>query len=307
MRALGLVAIAFALAFGGAAAQQSADPSADTSVARPAYARDAGPVVAIDSGHHNFHTMDGRYAPLAQVLRNDGYRVADHRAAFSAESLGRIRVLIVSNALDVSNVDKWDPPFPPAFTAPEIAAVKRWLEQGGSLLLIADHRPFADAAATLAQAFGFHFFSGVVSKDPPDDDIFTIRDGTLGNDAITRGRSEREKVTSVETFTGSAFTAPPGARAIITLPAGYAVHDCKLPCPPNVARMDAAGLLQGAVLKLGQGRVAVFGEAAMFSAQTITAPDRSFFRFGFNAPTAKQNKQFALNLLHWLSGTLPGG
>src|SRR5262249_21332591 len=145
------------------------------------------------------------------------------------ESLGRINVLIVSNALDASNEDKWEPPFPPAFAASEIAAVKRWVEEGGSLLLIADHRPFADAASTLAQAFGFHFFSGVVSKDPPDDDIFTIQDGTLRNDSVTRGRSEQEKVTSVQTFTGSAFTAPPGARSIITLPAGYAIHDCALP------------------------------------------------------------------------------
>ena len=305
MRALVLAIVVAVFAFGGVLAQQLADPDADLSVSHPAYSRDTGPVVAVDSGHHNFHTMDGRYAPLAQVLRNDGYRVIDHSTAFSAESLGSIKVLVVSNALDASNVDKWDPPFPSAFSAPEIATLKRWVEEGGSLLLIADHRPMADAAGTLAEAFGFHFFSGVVSKDPPGDDIFTIKDGTLGDDAITRGQSQQEGVTSVQTFIGSAFTAPPGARPIITLPAGYAVHDCMLPCPPNVARMNAAGLLQGSVLKLGLGRVAVFGEAAMFSAQTITAPDRPFFRFGFNAPTAGQNKQFVLNLLHWLSGTLP--
>jgi hypothetical protein len=27
---------------------------------------------------------------------------------------------------------------------------------------------------------------------------------------------------------------------------------------------------------------------------------------GFNAPTASQNAQFVLNVLHWLSGLLPG-
>jgi hypothetical protein len=305
MRAFVLAAVVAVCVSGGVLAQQLADPNADVSVARPEYTRDAGPVVAIDSGHHNFHTMDGRYAPLAQVLRNDGYRVRDHRTAFTAQSLSGIKVLIVSNALAASNVDNWNPPYPPAFSADDIAAVKHWVEQGGSLLLIADHRPMADAAATLAQALGFHFFSGVVSKDPPDDDIFTLRNGTLSDDAVTRGRSQQEAVTSVQTFTGSAFRAPPGARAIITLPAGYSMHDCILPCPPGVARTNATGLLQGAVLKLSKGRIAVFGEAAMFSAQTISAPDRPFFRFGFNAPTAKQNKQFALNLLHWLSGNLP--
>jgi hypothetical protein len=305
MRALALAAIVAVVTLGGALAQQLADPEADMSVARPAYSRDAGPVVAIDSGHHNFHTIDGRYAPLAQVLRNDGYRLRDHRTAFTAQSLANIKVLIVSNAQHASNVDNWAPPYPPAFTAADIAALKGWVDEGGSLLLIADHRPMADAANTLAQAFGFRFFSGVVSKDPPGDDIFTIRGRTLGNDAITRGRSEQENVTSVQTFTGSAFQAPPGARALITLPAGYAVHDCGLPCPPNVATMDAKGLLQGAVLKSGKGRIAVFGEAAMFSAQTISAPDRPLFRFGFNGPTARENKQFTLNLMHWLSGILP--
>jgi hypothetical protein len=306
MRVFAAAVIAVTLAICGARAQQLADPSADMSVTRPAYARDAGPVVAIDSGHHNFHTVDGRYAPLAQVLRNDGYRLRDHRTSFTAESLAGISVLIVSNALAASNVDNWAPPYPPAFTADDIAAVKRWVEQGGSLLLIADHRPMADAVSTLAQALGFRFFSGVVSRDPPRDDIFTIGDGSLSDDAITRGRSPEETVTSVQTFTGSAFKTPTAAWALITLPRGYFVHDCGLPCPPNVAKMDATGLLQGAVMNSGRGRIAVFGEAAMFSAQTISEPSRPLFRFGFNAPTAKQNKQFVLNLLHWLSGALPG-
>ena len=34
------------------------------------------------------------------------------------------------------------------------------------------------------------------------------------------------------------------------------------------------GLLQGAVLRHGQGRVAVFGEAAMFTAQTQVLGDK---------------------------------
>src|SRR6476620_4461484 len=104
MRTLALAAIvAIFLIDAFAVAQQLADLSADMSVAHPAYAPDAGPIVAIDSGHHNFHTMDGRYAPLTQVLRNDGFRVINHRTAFSAESLSGINVLVISNALDASN------------------------------------------------------------------------------------------------------------------------------------------------------------------------------------------------------------
>lgn len=60
-------------------------------------------------------------------------------------------------------------------------------------------------------------------------------------------------------------------------------------------------MLQGAVLRFGRGRVALFGEAAMFTAQ-LAGPTRK--PVGMNAPEAGQNAQFVLNLLHWLSGLL---
>ena len=48
-------------------------------------------------------------------------------------------------------------------------------------------------------------------------------------------------------------------------------------------------------------RVAVFGEAAMFSAQ-LAGPDKR--QMGMNAPIASKNPQFLLNVMHWLSGKL---
>jgi hypothetical protein len=67
---------------------------------------------------------------------------------------------------------------------------------------------------------------------------------------------------------------------------------------------SARGLVQGAVLHHGQGRVAVFGEAAMFSAQSAINGDK-VVRMGMNDPEASQNAQFVLNVVHWLSGLLP--
>jgi hypothetical protein len=55
------------------------------------------------------------------------------------------------------------------------------------------------------------------------------------------------------------------------------------------------------VMKVGKGRVAIFGEAAMFSAQ-LGGPQK--LPMGMNAPVAKQNPQFLLNVMHWLSGLL---
>ena len=60
-------------------------------------------------------------------------------------------------------------------------------------------------------------------------------------------------------------------------------------------------MFQGAVLEYGEGRVAVFGEAAMFSAQ-LGGEDR--IPAGMNAEGAEQNHQLLLNVMHWLSGLL---
>ncbi len=302
----GLLALSlFVLNFGLANAQAVNDASADTSVPRPAFARNGGPVVAVDSAHNNYHTIAGRYEPFAALLRNDGFRVVDSRSAFTAASLSPFKVLVISNALPLALVKDWSLPATSAFSRNEIDAIRAWVMGGGSLLLIADHQPFAGSARDLAASFGFGLEDGVVARNPMDGrpDIFTLTDGTLGRHAVTRGRDSSEAVTALRTFTGSAFRAPPDAKPVITFPSGFKVHQCGLPCPPGVPETDAAGHLQGAVMSFGKGRVAVFGEAAMFSAQIILNPQP--FRFGFGAPGAEQNRQFILNLTRWLAGVLP--
>jgi hypothetical protein len=67
--------------------------------------------------------------------------------------------------------------------------------------------------------------------------------------------------------------------------------------------ISARGLVQGAVLHFGRGRVAVFGEAAMFTAQTWVR-DGVTGQMGMNHPSAAENPQFIVNVMHWLSGLL---
>jgi hypothetical protein len=69
---------------------------------------------------------------------------------------------------------------------------------------------------------------------------------------------------------------------------------------PDSKPVSAAGRAQGIALKLGKGRLIVLGEAAMLSAQ-ITGPNK--MPFGMNVP-GTDDRQFALNVLHWLSGLL---
>lgn len=291
---------------GTAGAQQVPDPAVDLSVARPAYAAGTGPRMVIDGGHHNFHTLDGRFAPFAAVARNDGFVVEGGRGPLTAETLAGVKVLVISNALNAANDGgQWTLPTPSAFSPEEIAAVRTWVEAGGGLLLIADHMPFAGAAGDLAQAFGFRFSNGFAQRvRPGGPDYFSRADGSLKADVVTDGRDDGEAVKRLRSFTGSSFEAPPGARPIMVFPKGYVSRE-----PAAAWKFDArtptrniTGNLQGAVMVVGRGRVAVFGEAAMFTAQLAGPRQRPM---GFNAPDAPRNRQFLLNVVHWLAGLLP--
>ncbi len=67
--------------------------------------------------------------------------------------------------------------------------------------------------------------------------------------------------------------------------------------------VPADGRAQAVALTLGRGRVAVFGEAALFTAQIATAPGLPPRRFGFTWP-GSDDRQLALNTVRWLAGVL---
>ncbi|MDX2122376.1 MAG: DUF4350 domain-containing protein [Gemmatimonadota bacterium] len=281
-------------------AQQVADTAFRPVILEPTHPAGRGPIVAIDEAHHNFHTGTGRFAPFAALLTRDGYQVISSSLPFDSASLARVGLLVVANAVAPENARAWIRPILPAFTEAEVRAVRAWVERGGSLLLIADHMPFGEAAAGLGQAFGFAMAGGFVG-DSAGEDIppFTRADGSLRDHPVTRGRSGGEAVTQVRSFTGQAFTVPPGAEPLLVLPAGSVtlLPDTAWRFSANTPRTPAAGLAQGAVRRFGRGRVAVFGEAAMFTAQ-LAGPNRA--RVGMNAPGAEGNATLALNLVRWL-------
>ncbi len=289
-------------------AQQIGDVNFNPSIDNPAYPQGEGPVVLIDEAHHNFHTVNGRYQAFADLLRRDGYVVKGLASKFTLDALQTGDILVISNALAEANVEDWSLPTSSAFNEAEITAVQRWLNGGGSLLLIADHMPFPGAAAQLAEKFGLLFSNGYVlhvdSNSGPMK--FRLKDGSLQDHPITRGRNPTEAVKFVTTFTGQAFRIEPGVSAqslmildtksVLMFPLEAGGVSEKTP------RLSAAGMLQGAALRLGAGSVAVFGEAAMFTAQ-VSGPERR--PMGMNHPEAPYNAQFVLNVLHWLSGLLP--
>ncbi|MBV8688019.1 MAG: DUF4350 domain-containing protein [Alphaproteobacteria bacterium] len=321
-RTLGGIAACALWAGTAPAQQQIVDPDFDVRLDRPAF-RAGGPTVVVDEAHGNFHTASGQYRPFADLLRADGFRVVAGKDAFSAASLRGMRLLIIANPGSPNGADTDKP----AFTEAEAEAVRKWVKSGGALLLIADHAPFGLAAAPLARRLGVAMGRGwVFEKAPSADGIttqltFSRANHRLGSHPITNGRSSAEKLGLVKSFTGQSLSGPPGSVALLRLDpdareapdrtrldrsseAVLAAKGGAVAWPAGVPRVGERA--QGLAFRFGRGRVVVLGEAAMLSAQVIRfrpAVDREDLRVGMGAP-GNDNRQFALNVMHWLAGVL---
>ncbi len=281
---------------GGGGGGQRADPDFKTKVDRPAYAvGPRHPRILFDEAHHNFHTASGRYKPFAELMASDGYQVIPNRDKFSRETLQKGDILVIANALAS---EEWAPD--PAFTDAECDAVRDWVKEGGSLLLITDHAPFGSAARGLAKRFGVDMSTGAV-YDPKNFEenetslVFSRQNRLLGDHPITRGRDDSERLNKIRTFTGTSLKGPEGSVPILRL-ADTAEENS---VDDEGKATSAAGRAQGLAFAFGKGRVVVMGEAAELSAQVAGAT----FKMGMNVPGI-DNRQMALNIMHWLSGLL---
>jgi hypothetical protein len=301
-----LAALALLLLLGRPAAaqeSQSSDPSFDVRVPSPAYPR-RHPAVLFDEGHFNVHTSAGTYDAFARLIANDGYRVVPIRSRLDRQTLGRAAVLIIANALGAA-----DPEQPsaarPAFTEEECDAIQSWVRNGGSLLLVTDHEPAASAAESLVTRFGIgtsrnfaldrqnHF----TQAGWPGNLVFTRESGLLAEHPIINGRGTTERVNRVITFGGQSLRGPSEAVPILRL--GDSATTL-FAFPARQAEFSAAGRAMMIAMRYGRGRIVVTGEAAMLSAQLLREANGTF-PFGMNVP-GFDNRQLALNVMHWLSG-----
>ena len=274
----------------------------------PAHAEGQGPIVALDHAHWNYHKLDRRYKMFGKLLEKDGSRVRPFETAFTKQGLEEIGILAIANALHEDTATKgWVAPTPSAFTPEEVAAVRQWVHDGGALLLIADHMPFPGAAADLGAAFGFTFHNAYAKHKETGSgwiDFGGDKPAALAKHPITKGRNADEEVVKVRCFAGQVFEIPEDAQPIL-IPDDMYEHwmtqragqhqdpkTPKLPVKP--------GSVQGAVLEYGKGRVAVFGEAMMFSVQGSLG--RGFT--GMYGKGGRHNAQFLLNVIHWLDRKL---
>ena len=304
MKIIGVVGMMVLVPF-SAAAQQVRDDSFRFDNPSPAFAMGEGPRVCIDEAHYNFHTVDGNYAPFADLLRGDGYVVTGFASSFTGESLADCDLLVVANPLAEANKDDWSYPHPSAFSKDEIRETMEWVRDGGRLLLVADHAPIAGAARDLGAVLGIVMIDAYADGGPGLDH-FRVVDGTLLPHPILRGRDATEQVDDVLTFTGQAVQITQGwepllvfgpeAKARISLPQSFR-EGPRAEWP----EFSVAGWVHAAVREWDDGRIVFLGEAATCSAQ-VSGPERN--PMGMNHPQAPQDARFCLNVVRWLTGVL---
>lgn len=300
----------FALFPGG----QRADRSFNAAVQTPAHTN-SHPILTFDEGHNNAHVASGTYAPFANLVRADGYDLRPSKHAFTPNELRGTSVLVIVNADGGTNPKLFGFNLVPlrkgvrgsaAFTDDEVRVLREWVDAGGSLLLIADHTPFGTAAAGLAKSFGVAMRGGFTEvanqyegQLDPSVIEFSAKNGLLANHPIISGRSPEETVRRLWSFTGQSLDTQTGSVVLALPPSAVEIRPIRR---EEIGRVDPsthAGTAQAVALEYGRGRIVVLGEAAMITAQI----DERGRRFGMNQP-GLDNRQFALNLVHWLSRLL---
>jgi hypothetical protein len=282
------------------------DPNFNANVSRPSYSRQR-PKVLFDEAHNNL-TSSGNYKPFSNLITSDGYEVIPNNKSFSGKLLKGYQVLVIVNASGPASQRDASP-----FTEEEYDAVRQWVGDGGALLLVTDHAPYSSAAAELARRFDVDLTKGFTvdtvhfNKDGGDQTelVFTRAEGLVGEHPITNGRDAAERINRIICFTGTSLKGPQGSIEFLKL--GDTAMDV---FPPDVKpasagesadhkQVKAAGRALGVALEFGKGRVVVLSEAAMLTAQVTPGG----LRFGMNLTDA-DNRQLALNTMHWLSRLL---
>jgi hypothetical protein len=293
------------------------DRDFDPRIASPAFLD--RPVVLFDAGHYDVHTATTSYRPLARLLEADGCEVRELRGRVTGAALSSARVLIVpnalgakgalamiANALGVRSALDWRID---AFDEEESGAIARWVEAGGGLLIVSDHKPSGGAVASLGRHFGVSFGNWYTEDATAANHdavsgawtflVFSRANGLLPDHPIVNGRGAAERVESVISFTGGSLTGPAAAVPILKL--SPTARDFPTLNSPDRAGRPAAGLAQALAFSSGRGRVVVLGEASMLGAYTV--------RRGQDHPFGMSrrdhgNRQFAINIVRWLGGVI---
>ena len=298
---------------------------------QPAFAPGSGPTVLLDRGHNNGIMS----SVLMAWLRDDGYLTQMLTGDFNEQALAGVDIVIIRSpssdrdALPEGIMERsrrerndiitqfsrevWRRPIPSAFSVEEIDTLQAWVERGGGLFLAFDYFPSAGGSAALVGRFGIEVSNGFAADErllpalPRETRPFLGQAGaplvfrrvnqTLAEHPVTNGRSSAERVDAVVTFVGSAFRLPLGGQSLLTFGPSFVslLPEVMWEFSEATPRQPVGGWSQGGLLRVGRGRLAVFGALEIFTMMGGRLLERY--------PDV-QNPQLVRNVVHWLSGLL---
>lgn len=263
--------------------------------------------VAIDEAHGNAKAASGFFKPLSDLLASEDYRVVPFGEPFERGTLAPIDLLVVATAGGPATSAGRSSSA--AIGDRECDRLRDWVRGGGSLLVAAGGMPFSGEADRLAAGFGVPTGGGRVFDRVSGGGIttgleFSRGNGRLGDHAILRGGGRAPAIARVLSAGGESLEVPRGAAILLRLSATAreAMTRDDLEAEEFAARQEAgiagsfsapvAGRGQAIALSFGKGRLVVLGDRYLLSGPGLSVADAD-------------NRQFALNVVHWLSRRLP--
>ena len=304
---------------------------------QPAFAPGSGPTVLFDLGHNSLFLRGTNLSPMTRLQDDGYLTQTLTGPFTEDALAGVDIVMILSpladrNALPPRPADCpsppdaecfeairaqipefWRHPIPSAFSEAEITILREWVGEGGALLLVLDHFPMSGAAQELGAAFGIEISNGLAADGAllaeqgvaqavaqgAGSLVFERTEGGVADDPITNGRTPGQRVDAFGFFGGSAFRLPPQGRSLLTFGSSFVslLPEVMWQFSETTSREDIGGWSGGGVLRVGQGRVAIYGELGIFAG--LAEPQA----WAERRPEL-QNPQLFMNTLHWLSGLL---
>ncbi len=285
-------------------AQMLNDSSFNASIPYPKYKKQRGPTILIDAGHHNFIVEMGLIKPFVDLATNDGFKTSIDSGAFTPAYLAKYQMVLITPAMPFKFGSKKDISDEITFTNQELVALRDWVSNGGSLIVLSEHAPIDKSMTPLLNTFGIQSSIGAV-YDPVNCDTtiklslyetilkFTNSNGLLNrNHQITTGAKKKEVIQNIETYTGCALTGP-NYTTILKLGSTATIRKW------NGILPTGGGDSQCLAGSFGKGKIMAMGDCNGFTAMYVNSGGKKFYA-GMQVKEYDW-KQFVLNTLHWLS------
>lgn len=260
--------------------------------------------VVFDESHDPLHTIadPSGYGPLADVIIDEGHTVSAWDTIGDWGNLNSdVDIIVVALPQQLYN------------NALILPFLKAWVEDGGVLLIIADHPPYTAYLKPLAEYFGASFIGDYIVHDgashcPPGESTCPIANFSFTSSTMA---GVMEDVPWVTTYTGTAIFPLDGVNLNpifqYSAPASTFTTECYTQiinghvysfC--NNGFGDVSGLFQMASINVGSGMVVISSESGMWTCRFNPLPTGwCDTEFGLH------NEQFVRNIFAIMSRVRP--